>query len=483
MSLAPQHRTINVSGWARHNLWPLPSGEVAVRPGLRRTHAADLSGSSVPGGCFSVRTDTDDEVYHYRVRVQSGVVYVDRLDETYTAQNLLTWGTAVPEVVTYAVVGDQIVIASPGLPTLWGYVGGNLYEAKKKDGVNPDLTALEIPSGVCVGWAGRLVISTGLGLYFSDAVGPTAPNAVRTFVSPNVLDPPGGAVMDLRVTSSGDLYAITTTGVYALSREASTAGQIVLGVWRKVSDYSAPKRGCTTTSRGRVWGLTRAGVRLVDTADPYEIQLAEPRVSKTTSDPISTHDFRMQAYLYAGEDGVVVSMPQQKVICAFDEASQTFSWWSSSGSGSVVSLDVMGTGADEFGRMLLFTSDQVLRPTGNQDQGNPTVYGTFLGRIPTSPGQSLIVREIQPASDTSGVIVASIGGTQKTAAPPQSGILLGTGDNGDTWVTAPLRSRQLLFASRSDDHGVEVGASGCLSRVSESVDVAMTGIGKKRGSN
>jgi hypothetical protein len=483
VSLAPQHRTINMSGWARHNLWPLPSGEVAVRPGLRRTHAADLTGTSVPGGCFSVRTDTDDEVYHYRVYESSGAVYVDRIDEAYATQTLIAWSTVTPEIVTHAVVGDQIMIAAPGLPTLWGYVGGDLYEAAKKEGVNPDLTALEIPSGVCVGWAGRVVISTGLGLYFSDAIGPTAPNAIRTFVSPNVLDPPGGSVMDLRVTSSGDLYAITTTGVYALSREASTAGQIVLGVWRKVSDYLAPKRGCTTTSRGRVWGLTRAGVRLVDTADPYEIQLAEPRVSKTTSDPISTHDFRLQGYLCAGEDGVIVSMPQQKVLCAFDEASQTFSWWSSTGSGSEVSLDVVGTGFDELGRMLLFTSNQILRPVGNQDQGNPTVYGTFLGRVPTSPGQSLIVREIQPASDTSGSIVASVGGTQKTATPPQVGILLGAGDNGDSWVTAPLRSRQLLFASRSDDHGMEVGASGCLSRVSEAVDVALTGIGKKRGSN
>lgn len=476
---AIKKRIVNLSSWSRRNLWPLASGDLAVRPGLREMYD---TGADVVHAGFSVRSDLTSEMFHYLVIEDStGDLQVHILDEFFTKIVEFAWSddATLTGPVTRAVVNGNMVIASPGLPPLRGRIGEMLYFAKKRtNSINPDLTTQPLPRGIVTGWANRCVYAEGNTIQFSDAGDPLS------IVSINFVNPEGEYIYGLHESGAGSLIIVTTTGVYELSREAAARGQVVLGIIRKVCDYAAPGYGCSAVSRGRVWGTTRRGVRLVDTPDPFEILMAEPRVAATSFPAVAFDNFQLST-VYTGADGIVLSLDGAQLACLFDEATQSFSWWSASSAlESDSGFDVVGTLFDYDGSLLLLVGGGILKPVGNYDTGDGTVVGSVVGRIPTHPGESLTIRSVEIAGDGPGSAYCSVGGTNKTEAIPQAGVVAGSGVIGTaTWLQAPVRSRAFNWANRTDDHSVEFGVTVPMSRLDLSAAVQMGGVERERDSN
>lgn len=461
----------DMSEWATRNIHPLSNGQLAVRPGLREL-LTPTSGYEFIAG-HSVRSDVTDEVWHYLVerKTADDTVQIRVVDEDFNNLQLLDWGDSPPSSVSLALAQGQLMLTAPELPTVWGYVGGAIHLATAPSTFLTVYTPLPIPRGISVGWADRFVISDGTALYFSEGpirnAGSDSPG--RTFLGDNALNPPGGSVKGLHVSAAGDLFVVTDSGVWGLNREAASTGQFVLGIFAKVTDYVASQPGCSATVRGRVWGCTAKGVRLIDTPDPHEARLNDPDVPMTTGDPIRLPDYRLNAKVYGGELGAVVAPESLAFACVFDDATETYSWWS---------LDdvLVGVLKDEFGRDLYLTKSSLTVAVGNYDEDEGTVSGVFLGRLPTSPWQAVTLRRVDLSSDTPDNIVCAVRGTQKTEAPPQADPVIGT----DVWDTgtyegpSPVRSRRFHWAVQSDDLALEVGAERPLSRVDVNLNYLTT---------
>ena len=120
---------VDVRTWGKANLWPLASGELAVRPGLRRVLSPD--GSRVFVGGFSVLNPFTGECWSYVFDCTSSVSTPRDLrlrvyDEDWQIFQTLSLNiNTVPRAITHCVVEGQILICSPDMPTLWGLVGSN----------------------------------------------------------------------------------------------------------------------------------------------------------------------------------------------------------------------------------------------------------------------------------------------------------------------------------------------------------------------
>ena len=94
------------------------------------------------------------------------------------------------------------------------------------------------------------------------------------------------------------------------------------------------------------------------------------------------------------------------------------------------------------------------------------------------------MREIEIAGDGPGSMYCSVGGSNKTETLPQAGVVAGTGTIGTaTWLQSPLRSRAFKWANRTDDHSVELGVTGPMSRLDLAAAMMMGGIERERESN
>src|SRR5690606_4828157 len=218
---------------------------------------------------FSVRVFNTDEVFHYIVDVAtSGTldVKVRILDDDFqTYQVFTTYSNEEVKVVTHALVKDQILICSPSFPTLWGTIGGPIRKATKVASDNPNTSALEVPRGIGVEWAGRPCIARGNSLFIGDPVAITG-GSPRTFVAQNQW-PFGAPIYGLHVTAGGRLVVCTTAGVFALESSAAAAGQIPSEDWYTLTQYRQLDQGTKCDSHGRHYGHSERGSR----------RIAEPR--------------------------------------------------------------------------------------------------------------------------------------------------------------------------------------------------------------
>lgn len=479
---------ISTKDWAWRNLWTSASGDVVVRPGFREIATATtyVASSEFLWGT-SVHFDATDEIRHYVCNwVEStSTAYIVILDENYEEVQEFTWGYVKPEAITHASVGNQIMICSPQLPTVWGQLGGAIYEAEKADSVNSSYTTIDIPRGLCVGWGSRVVISDGTSVYFSDAWAITTDvdtqNAPRAFVSTNVVNPTGaGVIRGMHVSSNGDLYLVSNTGVWALNYEAGITGQFVRGAWQKVTDYDSASYGGSCVSRGRVWGLTKRGMRLLDSADGTELYLNEPVVSTSDAPRVSVPNYLAVSTLLPGEDGPICAVESLEAAHFVDQEQGSRSWWFHSATSG---FKLRGLLKDYDGNEILITDEHLILPIGNYDTGEGTVKGSFLGRLESDPEDSQVIREIHISSDTQNNVFANVRDSEQTEAMIiTQPCVIGTNswDSGSKYQELFLQSGVVHYSIRTDDIAIQFGAEDCGSRVEPRLNTNLRGVGRKR---
>lgn len=488
---------------AKRNIWPLPSGELAVRPGLRKVLSAE-SGRKIVHA-FSVRVFNTDEVFHYVVDVAtSGLldVKIRIYDDDFTAMQVYsTYANDEVKVVTHALVKDQILICSPSFPTVWGTIGGFLVKAVKVASRNEaNTTAIEVPRGIVVSWASRAVIFGGNSAYIGDPVAITG-GSPRTFVAQNQW-PFGAAIYGAHVTAGGRLVVCTTEGVYALESSAAAAGQVPSEDWYTLTEYRTIDFNTTCYVHGRIYGLTERGFRLIDQPGTEEIPLDDPRMSLALAPRIASDDYR-QCRILAGSRGPMVAYPDAGAVYMLDMAEQMGSWWTFTHTGETG--HVVGTLMMQDGREALVTEKGAYVIGGNFDGGealseNATlVVGSFYGPVRLEPQVALNVRRVTFGTDTEGQIHGAVCGQLAAAKTPSSSLqidaspgdgsapLLGPIIGTNTWDAAAVRygearvrSEFLDFNVASDDLSIEIGAEHPLTRFSDDVEVQVDGPAEER---
>lgn len=482
---------IDLSGFAKRNIWPLQSGEMAVRPGIRKID--DLVSDDVVAA-FSIKTFTNQETQHFIFHEQTAPykLFLTVYDEDFDGlplQTLLTDATSRPEVITHAVVFDQIVIASPDFSTLFGYTGGTIMKAEKPSALttNTTLDPVDVPRGICTSWGGRCVIADGTMVYFSELVR----FGLGVGIGFNVFSgsPVPGNVYGIHTNAGGDLVVVTNNGVFGLPVDYSSAGDQVAPSWNKWNDHVATGYGQTCASRGEVFALTRRGFRGLTGEGNAEVFLDEPRVQTTVTTRIA-HDNYMMGYIYGGVDGPVIAHPDGDGICFVDLSVGMHSWWTMTHSGETQEL--RGLLIDPYGEQLLVTKKAAYAVGGNFDgdiastsENATAVYGAYIGSMPASPDRSPKLRRVDYTTDSNGNVKVSFLGLQRTVANTPQKALETFDDATSEWDLTETTAKKLLsvrtrWAERTDDLGMEIAVEGCLSRMPPVLSVEFRGPGGRR---
>lgn len=470
---------VDISNWNKRNVDVLPSGELCVRQSFKRLSSTFLSLIMVRA--WTVKCQTTDVIWHYiMTNDATNGVRIFILDENEQQIQIYSYNTFVtPRDVTLSVIEDQLIICSPDLPAVWGIVGSGLVLATSVDSVNTMTTALEnIPQGIAVAWAGRNVIATRETLYFSDALYP------RTYTGQNAVDPPGGSIYGLHVSAGGALIVCTTNGVYALPEDAAASGQIVIGIFSKLTDYECINYKTTTVCKGRVYGLTQRGYRLIDEKDGHEVYLDErtgsvPALSIETNGRIHFNDYREGA-IYAGQDTLYVHMGERFVHYT-NLSFGLRSWWTSTSSGFFQYFG--GVGFDNDGSEILFLKGLYFRNGNNGTEGNP--QAVISGRLELPPDLSPVIRQITFASDSYNDFEFGVLNAVKTATPKRYSPIIGTDtwSGGSKYIEPRVQSRDTNWAVRGDDIYIALGIREHPAKIPSSIDIVFKGPGKKRPTN
>lgn len=489
---------VDISAWDKRNVWTLSSGELAVRPGLF-TLMAPGSGKRFVAG-FSVNNSRTNSVWHYIIEtaLDTGLNATIRiLDENFvTQQTVATGANTAVRSASLGVIEDQVMISSPDFPTFWGVVGSSLIRALKQPSLIEGREVLNVPQGILVSWAGRSVIAAPEALYISDALQP------RTFDPINVLNPPGGAIYGLLVSPSGDLVVCTTTGVYSLAVDAAASGQLVLGIWQKVTDHATVTYDSVCASRGQLFGLTERGYKRIDQAVAPEVlvdeKLSVGKQSNTANSAVRFPDYRV-GKLFGGRRGPILSierdkgssLPNDGYIHMADLERQIRSWWVSNG----LFMRVTGILTEADGTELFVTDWGILRPQGNTDFGigsgsggsgseDQDIVATMFGEVTTDPSYLPVVRSVDYKTDASQEMILSVNNQQQTFSPLRQ---VPPVTDTDVWgaATSPYRESAMAgkrgnFSERTANVAVQVDVTGALARLDSSLDIEFKGPGKQR---
>jgi hypothetical protein len=471
---------VEISKWPNRNLWTLSSGEVSVRPSLNQLLAT--TASRVLVGSASVQNPRTDQAWHMLVDVDTS----DKnprlrvMDEDFQAfQTVTLQSNKRPRVVTACVVVDQWIVSSPDFPTYWGMAGTGLTRMTQGTSLIDGRTLVDPPQGICVSWADRCVIVSENLVYFSD------PQQPRVFDPANIVNPPGGAVYGVHVSQAGSLILCTTEGVYSLSVDAAASGQIVLGVWQKLTDYSCHDFGTTAHSRGMLFGLTQKGYRRIDREGSDETLLDDPRYGLTSDGTAGTPqipavfpDYR-EGKLYGGQHGPIVAIGS--LIQVTDLESGLKSWWESRVAANPFKLSGLLTEGNGTELMVLETA--VCRPHGTVEitNTNDSVVGAYFGRVQLPPDLNPVVRSVDFATDSATVRCSLKNVFQSTASVAQNAPIIGTNEWGDSaYSEAFYRSRRFNFSKRTDNIVIQVAVTGSMKRLDSAIDIGFKGPGKTR---
>lgn len=477
---------IDVSSWASTNVWRHSSGELCVRPGLRRLYTptqGEVGARALVGG-FSVVNGYTPEVWHYVFDVaQSGSLDLKLrvLDWTFqTVQVLSVNADMVPRVITCSIVEGQALICSPDFPTLFFMVGiGGVRTADSVVSTNPSTTAIPVPRGVSTVWCNRVVICDGRSMFVSDPVTATGGD-VRTFVAENQNQRPG-FVFGVHEGAGDSLVCVTSAGVYALESAAAAVGIVGSNgtAWRLVNHNVATSYASSCAVRGRIYGLTRDGYTLVDTEGAPETFLSEPLMPRALFTRISLEDYR-SCRMYPSDEGPMVAAPTVRALHRTDTQRDLRSWWRSS-TFTTVTFNVVGTLRDLDGTEMLITSTGVFAMAGDFDgevaltSEVGAVTGSLFGAFSESNVYVTYVDIGAAVGGEDSLLSCAVRGSLKTREMPSdaNGFIIDT----DTWdlsikrlTTTPVKSCRFSFGAArcaaGDDIGVEIGVQGCLSRIS-----------------
>jgi len=487
---------IDVSTWDKRNVWHNGAGALCVRPGMRRV-AAPSGGRRWVGG-FSVQNPWTLETWHYVADVSTaGLDLVVRIldDDFVEWQSIKVGVDVIPRGFSYGVVEGEIMIGSPDMPTLWGYVGGALTLATKVDSDNPGTTAIAVPRGLVTSVLNRIVIADGASIYISDPVSVTG-GSPRTFVGQNQNQRPG-VVFGLHEGAGGQLVCVTSAGVYALD-PAAFAVQIVGSNgtdWRLVNRNVATSYESSCNVRGRIYGLTQDGFTLVDT-EGGDVARLDDSVYPGQVRRVQSPDWRVSR-VYEGDDGPIVVSDgiahgsTGPLMHWVDTASGVRSWWSHS------SAVMRGTLRDPDGDVLVLSEDGVYIIDGNSDgtqacatgsTTEPTAY--VFGRLTTDPEDNPIMRRAVWASQASARLAirgklqtAQGGGTLATFTADSRSLIINSTNWGSSSVwyqEEPLGNMRWDCMYPTPDLVLELSTDGGLHRFSGSVNVDLSESAKVR---
>lgn len=434
--------TLDLTNWTKRNIWRTSDGQMCVRPGLRRLAAA-TAGRRWVGG-FSVQNPWTLETWHYVADVSTaGYDLVIRvLDDDFVEwQSIQTGVDVVPRAFSYGVVEGEIMIGSPDMPTLWGYVGGPLTLAVKVASDNPGTTAIAVPRGIVCSVLNRIIIADGASLYISDPVAITG-GSPRTFVAQNQNQRPG-TVFGLHEGAGGQLVVVTAAGVYSLDPSAF-AVQIVGSNgtdWRLVNRAESTSYDSSCNVNGRIYALTRRGFALVDTESGAEVPLDEPPMVLADFNTIAQPDWRTSR-LYAGEAGPIVATDTAAgsngpMVHMVDVSTGLRSWWNGkkgdSTTGSNAAWTPRGTLTDLDGATMLLMEDGVYAIEGNCDYMQALPYdgeedfwptGLLFARVESDPDDNPTLRKVFWSSTSNhqmairGIYQQILGGGTGTTPTP-----------------------------------------------------------------
>lgn len=474
---------LDISGWAKRNVWRTATGELCVRPGMRRVYVAsdDITATRVVGG-FSVRNDFVDEVWTYLAvqDVATRLVTLLVLDEDFVTFQSFVWGTAANvRAVTHAVVEGQMLICSPDLPTLAGMVGTSVDYAVAVASDNPSTTAIPVPRGIVTAFCNRFVIADGRALFFSDPLGSDGGDG-RTFVGENQNQRPG-IVYGLHEGAGGMLVCVTTAGTYGLDADAA-AVQIVGSngtAWRLLSHTSAQSHASSCVHRGRVYTLTVDGWAPCDVETDEETMLSDPMQPRARGPRIELEDFRTCRML-ATDDGPLVASNELGAFARGDLQRGVVSWWTFAHA-DVTGLnpgDIVGVARDHDGSEMLIHASGIYRAVGDVDgpialadfADAAMPIGTFAGLFKASAADNMLPRHIDIAAAVDGArtMMAAVRGSEHSATVDTDPMALA--DARDEWgdlrfLTVPIANAQIDFGDVSDsaatrDVGIEISAQG-----------------------
>lgn len=481
---------VDLTTWAKSNVWRLPSGEMCARPGLRLIYSNDRE---LVGG-FTIRQASTGEVWHYVFDVDVDDPPRDLtmriLDEEFVEFQDFAYGLSVrPRGISHAAVFDEVLIGSPDIPTVWQVLGSGARYATKQDSVSGS-TAIDVPRGIWTSWNNRAVCCTDRVMSVSDPVS-VGGGTIRSFIGENQNQRPG-AVFGSHEGARGMLVLCTSEGVYALDSAASAVGVVGSNgaAWRKLSDLKSASYDSSCIVDGRVFALTKDGYALADVEDGDEERLTEPYQPRAFGPRVSMDDYR-RAALLPGEHGPICAAETLNAAHFSDLLTGIASWWRSSY--APTDFVVRGILEDADGADLLLCKNGVFRVTGDFDGDAGLTSGVstqpkafFFGQIPGAPSQNRLVRHVHVGADVGaggnlyaavrGKALPSSSGTAGISDP--EGLTIGTdvwGSSTKRHTTSSLQSVRFDFgeaaAAATDDVAVEVGANVCLTRIQPIVEV------------
>lgn len=485
--------TVDLTQFAKRNMWPLQSGELAVRPGIKL-----IDGTwSRYVETFHVVADGNRDIVTYWFYTeafsatlgQRAAVDVINWDPTLSVipgviQSIAVNQTSRLRVVTCAVVLDQVIFASPDMATLWGYAGGPLEECVYAESDNQETSAIQtIPRGLVASWMSRSVIADGRNVYISDVVSLSG-GSPRTFVADNV-NLQEGFVYGLFVGAGGALVMVTDKGVYAMPEDAAAVGQIVAGTTQKISNYTVTDYGkCAVAPNGRVYGLTEHGFRAVDTDNAPDIALDEPRAPTANGERIAFADWR-EAKMIPTPQGVAIVHPEGNAFYMYHSALGFGSWWTLPSAYS--SHKVQSIQLGPWGDPVIYTDKAYFMVHGNYDgqdvdQAETDVFGAYIGKVQMASDSNRVLRRMDYSTDSLGDVTI-IAADREVTATITSDVPL---DGASTiWGTSAMKSkaiesRRFHFADRTDDLSMELSVEHPLSRMPPSVSAETKGPGRNR---
>lgn len=476
---------VDINKWEQHNT-VVTNGKLAIRPGLF-SHKLPTSGTVYQAG-FSVESSTTTEVWHYLVErtTATGVcvvrVYTEDLLEMYSYDIGVCSGDA---VFTYALTNGQIMVNSPSMSApLYGIVGGGLTTAIKQPSINPDTTAINIPTGHTCTFGDRVAIASGRTVYFSDPdIDP------RTYVQENtwVVD---GRILDLLVGGDGSLYAFTSNTVFTLASDALGKGQQVTGFTSTIPGIYPSRPRNAAASNGQVAVLTADGMLLV--GGKRQTDLAPYQGRRYWSLPVEVDDLRVYGQIFPTPDGFVVCFPGEPFMLNISIRDDFTSYvWTK----TQQPINAVGVLKGRDGDTLYVLRGRIAQLVGTLDFDGEQVRGVACGELEMPPDKAGVVRSITVSSDSVGestVVFAGGSATTGTTAirpietAPTTVMRPGDSVIGTTlWNTSArmsgrsLRSTLHRTVARDGDLHVEVGANGAGRRLG-GVDVQVTGQARQR---
>lgn len=477
------------------NCWLTSAGELAVRPGLRKlsnTFFNNFAPSQFAyriSHAWSIPDPVNNTVWHYIVGhsntlPRNPTIWV--LDENWLVVAIYDLQVnVVPRAVTHAIIGDQIVIASPDFDTVWGLIGNGLVAAQKVESDNPTTTAVDVPRGLCVAWASRLVIAAGQTLWVSDPV-------TLSGGSPLTFTPQAASlfapIFGLHVGDGEQLIVCTSEGVFGAPAEAAASGQIALigsGGRSLLSHHRTLDYETTAVVQGTTYGLTRRGYQIIDRRGASELSLNDPVQPRAYGPRIARNDWR-EARIISGQEGLWIDSGIGATL-AVDLVRGFSSWWTWTDTDEATKNSVRGTLQRRMGEEMLAGAYGVYRYVGGHDgyqrstsENATAVRGTLYGVPPAPPQTSLTWRHVTTGNDGAGNHFAAVRAVTSEQPPvgTQRGLVIGTNSWGDTpqWEPPTLRSRRHDFSIATDDPGLEVGAERPETRFSASLELVERGI-------